>query len=787
MNKQNQYQNSFAAFVPRIRTERVRMIYGAIPLTLVAVVINSIILASLHWSVAGKQAIVGWLGAILLVSTFRLVTFLRFRSLQPSADAIALWERLALLGVLLSGLTWGSASLALFAPDSLPHQVFLSFVIAGMTAGAVTTLSPHLPFAVGFILLATLPLVYRFLEVSHEFSLPMVSMIILFIGSVIIAAFRYYRNFTETLNQTYERELAEERVLRSETKFRKLFQFAPLGISVSDIRGNVIDANQKFCELLGYSKQQLLGMKWIEFTHPGDREDSQNLFQQLVNGGPQTYQVEKRYLRNSGEIIYVQNSVTGIFGNDGKLEYAIAMVENVTDRKQSEQALRDSQQQLESLAYYDTLTQLPNRRMFSNHIQQAMAAAKRRGTLLAVCYLDLDGFKPINDILGHDVGDQLLISVAHRLKKSIRTDDIVARWGGDEFALLLSDLKNVKECANTLERLLDALSSPHMLHGRAHVVTASIGVTLYPDDRHDADTLLRHADHAMYLAKEQGRNGYHLFDPEEDRKAHVYREQLQRIEEAIENNELTLFFQPKVDMPTGTVFGVEALVRWEHPERGLLLPGDFLPLLEGHEIMVALDWWVLGKTLEQMENWLKVGMKLQVSINISANFLQQAQFIDKLKRLLTSHSSIEPSSIELEIIESEALEDFASVSEIIKQCAALKISFALDDFGTGYSSLTYCRRLPARVLKIDQSFVRDMLEDNDDLNIVKGVIGLAKAFQREVIAEGVETVEHGIELLRLGCRRVQGYGIARPMPPEELPDWIVGYTAPISWMLENEK
>jgi diguanylate cyclase (GGDEF)-like protein/PAS domain S-box-containing protein len=768
-----------------VRLEQIRVVYEALPMSLLAIVFNGGILAYLYDTVVGRETVLWWYGTVLLVSFLRLGTYFRFRSLYPELQQLKLWERMALAGALLSGLTWGLASFLLFPENSLAYQVFLSFVVAGMTAGAVTTLSTQLPAALGFILLTTVPLLYRFAQSGHEFSLPMTVMLMMFIIAMVLAALGYYRNFTETLTQSFRRRLTEEKLSRSETKFRRLFEFAPLGIGVSDIEGRITDANQKFFDLLGYPEKQLLNMSWADFTHPEDRKLSRIHFQKLIKGEIQAYQVEKRYTHRDGKTVYVQNSVTGVFDEQGSLEYAIGMVEDITDRKKSEQALRDSQMRLESLAYYDTLTELPNRRLFADHIQQEMAVAERRDTLLAVCYLDLDGFKPINDRLGHEAGDRLLVSVAERLRSALRKEDTIARWGGDEFALLLNNLSSAEECADMLDRLLSHLEKPHLLDGEPCVVTASVGVTLFPEDLHDADTLLRHADHAMYLAKEQGRNGYHLFDSEEDRRVHVYREKLKCVQEAIDNDELILHFQPKVRMNTGSVQGVEALVRWQHPEQGLLPPGDFLPLLRGHDLLVELDWWVVRTALRQMTLWQRQGLSLQVSINVSAKFLQQDHFIEQMKTLISANPQIAPGLIELEIIETEAIEDLNAVSETINRCVALGISFALDDFGTGYSSLTYFRHLSAGVLKIDQSFVRNMLDDNDDLNIVKGVIGLAQAFQRDVVAEGVETEAHGQVLLRLGCQVAQGFGIARPMSAEDLPDWIAGYSPPVAWMHEK--
>ena len=445
-------------------------------------------------------------------------------------------------------------------------------------------------------------------------------------------------------------------------------------------------------------------------------------------------------------------------------------------------ALKHHHKQLEWLAHYDGLTQLPNRALLADRMRQTLTQTDRNRKLLAIGYLDLDGFKAVNDVLGHEAGDELLIEVANRLRDSVRGSDTVARLGGDEFALLLAELDSVADCERTLARLLTLIAAPYRLAEQAAAISASIGVTLYPLDRSEPDELLRHADQAMYVAKQSGRNRYHLFDPEHDRRTRAHREALTRIALALQQGEFRLYYQPKVDMRQGIVIGAEALIRWQHPEHGLVPPGEFLPLVEDDgELAVAIGDWVLAEAVRQMGHWALQGLQLPVSVNIAARHLQHPEFISRLVALLETMPDLQPSQLELEILETAALEDMVVASRVIRECRQMGIDFALDDFGTGYSSLTYFKRLPVNVLKIDQSFVCDMLDDAEDFAIVAGVIGLAEAFRRQPIAEGVETVEHGLLLLQLGCDLAQGYGIARPMPAAAIPAWVRDFQPDPLW------
>ena len=451
-----------------------------------------------------------------------------------------------------------------------------------------------------------------------------------------------------------------------------------------------------------------------------------------------------------------------------------ALIMDVIERKRTED-------RIEHLAYHDALTQLPNRVLLTDRLQQTMAQTRRDQKQLAVCYLDLDNFKTINDTHGHRQGDVVLIEAARRLKHCVRAGDTVARLGGDEFVLLLGELADVEECEHTLDRVITSLQLPFDVDGQPALLSASLGVTLYPDDNADPDTLIRHADQAMYAAKQGGGNRYQLFDADHDRRARSYRDSLQRIQDGLAAGEFRLYYQPKVNMRNGAVVGAEALIRWQHPGEGLLPPARFIPAVEASDLVIPVGQWVIREALRQMAAWAAQGLPLPVSVNLSACHLQQPGFVDWLRGVLAEHPTVQPDWLELEILETVALEDMVAISRRIEACRQLGVHFALDDFGTGYSSLTYLKHLAVHLLKIDQSFVRDMLVDHEALAIVEGVIGLSAAFRRGVIAEGVESIDHGRLLMQLGCNLAQGYQIARPMPPEQIPAWVADWKPPSAW------
>ena len=566
-----------------------------------------------------------------------------------------------------------------------------------------------------------------------------------------------------------QNKLAEEEL----TLAASVFTHAREGIFIADAAGIIIKVNDTFTHITGYEREEAVGQnpRILKSGRQGPAFYAA-MWNALAENGHWAGEVWNR--RKSGEVYAELLTISAIHDAEGKVQNYVALFTDIMP-------LKEHQQQLERIAHYDVLTNLPNRVLLADRLEQAISQSLRRKQSVAVVFLDLDGFKAINDQYGHDVGDNLLIALSHSIKDALREGDTLARIGGDEFVAILVDLEHPKDCEPVLERLLQSASNAMMVGNTEMRVSASIGVTLYPQDGADADQLIRHADQAMYTAKQSGKNRYQLFDVAQEDAIQVHRESLEGIRNALHQREFVLYYQPKVNMKTGVVIGVEALIRWQHPVRGLLLPADFLPVIENHQISVDVGEWVIDTALSQIAEWQAAGLDMPISVNVSARQLQQDNFVTRLSEVLTTYPEVNPAFLELEILETSALEDMNHTSEVMRACHNIGVHFALDDFGTGYSSLTYLKRLPADILKIDQSFVRDMLDDPDDLAIVDGVVGLASAFRRQVIAEGVETIAHGELLLPLGCELAQGYGIACPMPAMNIPNWVKTWRPDPAW------
>ena len=553
-----------------------------------------------------------------------------------------------------------------------------------------------------------------------------------------------------------------------------VFTHANEGIMITSPGGDIIDVNDAFTRITGYACGEVLGRN-ASVLSSGRQGLTfyQQMWKTLDTQGRWTGEIWNR--RKSGEVYVEMLTITAVRGPDGAVLRYVALFSDISLQKEHEE-------RLDRIAHYDGLTGLPNRVLLADRLRQAMLQTVRRAQLLALVFLDLDGFKSVNDNHGHDAGDQLLIELSHRMKTCLREGDTLARLGGDEFVAVLPDLGDHQAAVPVLDRLLAAASQPFGWHGHTLEVSASVGVVFYPQAYEmDAEQLMRQADQAMYQAKLMGKNRYQVFDAEQDRHIRGRHETLTQIRQALQRREFVLHFQPKVNMRTGQVVGAEALIRWQHPTRGLLRPAEFLPALHKDPLAIDLGEWVMETAIVQVGAWKAQGVHLPVSINIDARHLQHPEFFHGLRQHLGRHPSVMPGDLELEVLETSALDDLDAVSSVMNRCRELGVGFAIDDFGTGYSSLTYLRRLPASLLKIDQSFVRGMLDDTEDLAILEGVLGLARAFRTQALAEGVETTAHGEMLLRLGCDWAQGYAIARPMPPEDMPAWVASWRTDPAW------
>jgi diguanylate cyclase (GGDEF)-like protein/PAS domain S-box-containing protein len=554
-----------------------------------------------------------------------------------------------------------------------------------------------------------------------------------------------------------------------------VFHTSREGITITRTDGTIVDVNEAFTQITGYSRDEVLGQNpRILASGRHTKSHYTAMWESVAKKGHWYGEIWNR--RKSGEVYAEMLTISTVRDAQGEPQHYVALFSDITTAKEHEQ-------QLEHIAHYDALTNLPNRVLLADRLKQAMLQEQRREQRLAVVYLDLDGFKAVNDQYGHEAGDHLLMALAVRMKAALREGDTLARIGGDEFVAVLVDLVDATDSMPMLNRLLAAASEPVQWNAEVLQVSASLGVTLYPQDEElDADQLQRQADQAMYQAKISGKNGYHFFDATHDRNVRDRHESLERIRSALLAGEMVLHYQPKVNMRTGQVVGAEALIRWQHPQRGLLTPGFFLPSIENHALAVELDEWVIHTALSQMEVWQKAGLQLPVSINVGGRLLQRHDFVQRIQGLLVAHPDVDPRSVELEVLETSALMDVDGVSFAMQECRDFGVSFALDDFGTGYSSLAYVKRLPVSRLKIDQSFVRDMLVDKDDMAILRAVMGLAAAFHQGVVAEGVETAEQGVALMQLGCDFAQGYFISRPMPAQDVALWVANWKVDSSWL-----
>ena len=574
-----------------------------------------------------------------------------------------------------------------------------------------------------------------------------------------------------TVADVTDRREAQERERLSSNVFDHLHE----GLLVTDAQLRVLEVNPAYLQITGATREELLGhVPTLLQAGAGSASRQGEMWETLEEAGAWRGEVIER--RRNGDPCALQLTISAVKDSEGATRYHMLVISDITEQ-------RLQRERLERQANFDELTRLPNRTRLGQMLAGAMAASQSEGHLLVVCYLDLDHFKPVNDTHGHAAGDRLLVELAQRLRGALRNhatgSDIAARLGGDEFVLLLR-AGTAEEARLAVERVLRVIAQPYPVEAGAPavVLSASIGATIYPLDRSDPDTLLRHADHSMYGAKQAGRNGYLFFDPEHSRRTEERVLAIGRLQEALDEHELVLHYQPKVDMRRGPVLGMEALLRWNHPEHGMIPPAEFLPLIEHTGLSARVGDWVLEQALDQLAHWQRMGLDLSVSVNVSARHLQEPDFAQRLAELLARHTRPIGSRLELEVLETAALADVGYTSSLLERCRQLGVRFALDDFGTGYSTLTYLKRLPVDVLKIDRSFVHNMLDDPQDLAIVEGVIGLARTFGCTVVAEGVETAAQARLLIEIGCDIGQGMGIAAPMPASDVYRWVRDFRGP---------
>ena len=520
-----------------------------------------------------------------------------------------------------------------------------------------------------------------------------------------------------------------------------------------------VDANRAGWQTLGYSRDELLQLGPLDLVAELSRTAITREIEQLLSKADGGAVIETVHHRKDGSSFPVEISLQPLSVTSATVPNAnimVALARDVTEHKQTEA-------ELNRLAYYDMLTGLPNRLLFNDRLHQAAADAKRRGRFVALFLLDIDRFKVVNDTMGHVAGDRLLQEMANRLRHSVREGDTIARLGGDEFALVFADIAEVRDVALLAQNLLSRLSVPMEIEGREVFSSASLGITLYPADTEDVDTLVKFADSAMYHAKEQGRNNYQFYSQEMTATAQERLRMESNMRRALEREEFLLYYQPQIDIATGRIIGVEALLRWHDSNGDFISPAQFIPLAEETGLIVPLGEWVLQQACKQLKVWHASGFpQLTMAVNVASRQFRDIHFGHTVRHTIESFD-IPAHTLELEITESVLMENSDILMNMLKDLKQSGVSLAIDDFGTGYSSLSYLKRFPIDRVKIDQTFVRDLSTDTDDLAIVKAIIAMAKTLRLYVIAEGVETTEQLELLQREGCHEYQGYLFAKPM------------------------
>jgi diguanylate cyclase (GGDEF)-like protein/PAS domain S-box-containing protein len=877
-----------------MQTEQVRLLYRALPSTIAASALFALILASVLWPAIAEERVVAWLTALATVLMAKAALAVAWRRSSATAESFApAWLFRFRAAIIAAGMGWGAGATLLFPPSDALHQVFLAFVVAGVSVGVITLLAVDRVSVLGFLGLILMPLAIRFGMEGDRISLFMAVMIALYLIFVVASARRVGLGFQEnvrlrieagererilrmrnqeltsvvesspdniirygldcravyvnhmmekTVNVTaisligrtpvesrfeglegvenyqakleqvietgvpetvevqvrhpsgnlhthhvrfvaerdsdgkivgalaFGRDVTESKLAEAELRIAATAFDTKEGMMITDANAVILRVNRGFTDITGYTSEEAVGNRpnlLSSGRHDGNFYAA--MWESLYHTGAWQGEIWNR--RKSGEIYPENLSITAVRRADGMITNYVATLEDVTQRKVTDEKIK-------YLAFYDSLTQLPNRRLLLDRLQHALATSIRSGRRGALLFIDLDNFKTLNDTLGHNKGDLLLQQVAQRLVTCVREADTVARLGDDEFVVILENMSDqpreaAAEAEITGKNILDTLSQSYQLDGCECHSTQSIGITLFGGLQQSMDELMKQADLAMVRAKASGRNGLLFFDPEMQAMVTARAALEADFRRAMHKNQILLHYQPQIDR-NGGMTGAEALVRWHHPDRGMVLPGDFVPLAEEIGLILPIGLWVLQTACTQLAKWSARAetAHLIMSVNVSARQLLHPDFVDQVLAAL-DESGANPGQLKLELTESLLVDN---VEDTIIKMTALKakgISFSLDDFGTGYSSLSYLKRLPLDQLKIDQSFVRDILSDPNDAAIARTIVTLAQSLGLSVIAEGVETEPQRDLLSRYGCHNYQGYLFSRPLSADQLDAFVV--------------
>ncbi|MFH0708893.1 MAG: EAL domain-containing protein [Pseudomonadota bacterium] len=747
----------------QMRQEQVKIMYKQALASVFALFFGAIIIVYIFSSTPLEKPILIWFVAVSITLIWRLWVLNSYYT-HPESHDNATFEKRLVYAMYASALVWGSIAFFIFKSSSLSQQFFLIFLLTGIASVASGTLASLLKVAMIFLALLLVPLfIVLFFHGGFEFQM-MGIFIVIYYFLIISAAKRININIKSAITSKILHEKATRELHISEEHFVTIFKEAPTGIFFYNNDLIVLDSNSEMLNILQISRERMVGLDLRNLPDPC-LDEALTAYQRGEKGfyeGPYTTMINKLQL-------WITLKTSPIYDDNRRIVGGVAIVNDITER-------RIAQEKMQHQAYFDALTDIPNRLLLTDRIEQSLAQYRRHHNLLAVLFLDLDHFKSVNDSLGHHIGDILLIETAKRLVSVCREGDTVARLGGDEFVILLNELGNDPHLAATkaevvAEKIHEVLSKAFDVGLNEPIITSSsIGISLVGSNEHTADDLLKFADTAMYQAKKEGRSTTRFYQEQMDQwiKKQIFLENTLR--NAIKNGELEVYYQPLVEVKSKNIVGAEALLRWNHSTLGLVMPDEMISIAEESGLIIPIGDWVLKEACTQFVSWKSNhprGSELRrLAVNVSVIQFRQNDFVAKVMDIITK-TGMDPSMLEIELTESVIIEKMDMIIEKMKQLKVFGIGMSMDDFGTGYSSLSSLKQLPISTLKIDRSFIRDIMIDGDDAALVETIIAMASIFKLDIIAEGVETMDQLLFLESFKCRYFQGYLCSKPIAVEE--------------------
>ncbi|MCH9698318.1 MAG: EAL domain-containing protein [Gammaproteobacteria bacterium] len=748
--------------------EQVAHLYHFAPLSLLFTVLNGIILIILLAGLFSNHVLISWICALFTVTAFRALLVYFYNRNRFSHQSVTRWYRLFLVGTFLSGLVWAGSAIVLFSKESIEHQMLVVFVIAGMTAASVSVLSARITAFFLFVLPILLTLAYSLFTAGHEISAALSLMVFFYLVGISLAAkganhlihnsLRLRFDNYSLVGEIEERQQAEDELYQQKERLQITFSAMAEGVVTTSVNGIIEYINPAVERMFGWSPQDIVGKQVQHVFMYYDENTGQSTDGAITICLTEVCQSKKinAVSTSAGDRKIVEEVATPLKDRNGKMVGSVAIVRDIT-------LASEHKRQLAYQASHDIVTGLPNRILLLDRLEHAFNKALRSNSQVAVLYLDLDRFKHINDSFGHAAGDQLLLTVSQRLCTTIRQEDTVARIGGDEFVLVLEGLATMMQANVVAEKIIENLALPVVIENQKITVGVSIGISLYPDDGNSVETLLKNADTAMYQAKLHVGSGIRFYTNQMGESVNTRLALENKVQKAISDNQLDIYYQPRVNTVNGRIEGNEALVRWLQPEELLISTAEFIDIAESTGAIVQISQWILLQACQQAQEWLSLGHELQISVNLSIRQVLDFSIVNVVKDVL-NETGLEPGRLELEINENLFLQDPDFSINVLKKIKSLGVKLAIDNFGSGYSSLPFIKQIPIDIVKIDKIFVNEISKKSSDTEVLNAIINLAHNLSLEIVAKGVENEEQRQYLADRRCYSYHGFYFSKPLP-----------------------